>query len=243
MSKSTRSNYNFVASFYDGLAALYSLGQIPACKRSQLCWIRPGDRVLFAGAGSGAEAALAAQRGASVTVVELAPAMVAAARRRFRTQGLEEVIEVIAGDILEHVRDPGYDVVVSHFFLNVFGEAVMAQVLGHLARQLRPGGHLLIADFAPPGAGLALGAARRLYFGCAVLAFRLLAGNPLHGLYDYARHLPAAGLRLQASRDFSLLGRGPALFQTLAATRDRGGDRLPDPVRRIVQGPGRVNPT
>ena len=126
---------------------------------------------------------------------------------------------MICGDILDHARPGGYDVVAANFFLNVFAEPVMAEVLRHLARQLRPGGRLLIADFAPAAGAPLPRALRWLYFGCAVLAFRVLAGNALHPMYDYPAQFPGAGLLPGESRGFRLLGRGPVVFRTLTGVR------------------------
>ena len=216
-----RNNYDFIARCYGPLAQLYSLGQIRACKRSQLRELGPGQRVLYTGVGGGEDAVLAAALGAQVTVIDLSAGMLAQATRRFRAAGLERAIEVIHGDLLEHAREGHYDVVVSNFFLNVFAPEPMAAVLSHLVRLLRPGGKLLIADFAPAaGHGLAR-AAQRAYFALAVLSFRLLANNALHPLYDYASLFQGAGLRLEASRGFGLLGLGPAFYATLTATRVR----------------------
>ena len=219
MPATAQNNYDAIASCYDTLSSLYSLGQIRACKRSQLKELLPGLRVLYTGAGGGEDAALAARLGAKVTVIDLSPRMVALAERRFRTEGLEGRLEVICGDVLEHAREGHYDVVVSNFFLNVFAPGVMEEVLHHLARQLRPGGRLLIADFAPPAGNPLLKAAQRFYFRLAVLTFRLVAHNALHPIYDYAKCFQGAGLRLEATRGFGLLGRGPAFFSTLSARR------------------------
>ena len=215
----TGADYDSVAGFYDVLADLYSFGRIRGCKRSQLEALGPGERVLFAGAGSGGEALQAARRGASVTILDLSPGMLARARDRFRRAGLEGAVEMIRGDVREHAPAAGYDAVVAQFFLNVFPAAGLEGVLAHLAGLVRPGGCLLIADFAPPGAHPLGAALRRLYFGLAVLTFRALAGNPLHPLYDYAALLPRAGLRLDESRGFRLLGLGPEVFKTWKATR------------------------
>lgn len=219
MSAATENHYDRVARFYDGLATLYSLGRIRACKHAQLGELKAGQRVLFAGAGSGEEAVLAARVGARVSVAELAPRMLARARRRFQAAGLAGEIEVLAGDVLQLRREGGYDVVLAQFFLNVFGPELMPEVLGHLARQLRPGGRLLIADFAPATGSPGGRWFRRLYFGCAVRAFHLLAGNALHALYDYTPILAAAGLRLEAARGFRPPAAGPVLFQTWSAVR------------------------
>lgn len=219
MATTRQNNYDRIARCYDALAHLYSLGRIRACKQSQVATIVPGDRVLYTGAGGGEDAVLAARKGARVTVLDLSPRMVALAGARFRKAGLEGAAEVLCGDVLAHRREGQYDVVVSNFFLNVFAEPVMGEVLRHLVRQLRPGGRLLIADFAPCGRNRVVNLLRRAYFGLAVLAFRLVAGNALHPLYDYRRLLPGAGLRLEATRGFGLLGLGPAFYWTLEGTR------------------------
>jgi len=198
--------YDGVAGIYDLLAEAYSLGAIRVCKESHLRTLRAGDRVLFAGGGSGREALLAAKGGARVTVLDLSPAMLGRARRRFQAAGVP--VELVLGDVLEHGPPGLYDAVVAHFFLNVFPEPAMREALGHLARLARPGGRVLIADFAPARGRLL----PRVYFGLAVRAFRLLAGNPVHRLYDYGALLPEAGLHLEARRTF-----GP--FVALSALR------------------------
>ena len=211
----TRNNFNFVAQFYDGLSHVYSGGQIRACKESQVAHLRAGDRVLYAGVGGGEDATLAALHGAHVTVIDLAPSMLARAQRRFESAGVADRVNVICGDILQHDHADGYDAVVANFFLNVFSEPVMKQILGHLAGQVKPGGALLIADFAPRTGSLAQWA----YWNFALYSFKLLANNALHEIYDYSRYLAPLGLRLDETRDFKLFGRGPAWYRTLKASK------------------------
>jgi len=208
--------YDGAAGWYDLLAQAYSLGRIRACKRAQLEGLAPGDRVLFAGAGTGGEAVEAARRGVRVTVLDRSPAMLARAARRFQTAGLAGAF--LAGDVLDHAPPEPYDAVVAHFFLNVFPERLMPAVLRHLAGRVRPGGRLLIADFAPADGPLPARVLRRLYFLAAALGFRMLAGNPLHPLYDYVPLLPGAGLRLERTRRHGLPG-GLELFRSLDAVR------------------------
>ena len=52
--------------------------------------------------------------------------------------------------MLEHDRQNHYDVVVVNFFLNVFSEKQMRDMLAYLVTLVRPGGKLLISDFATP---------------------------------------------------------------------------------------------
>lgn len=190
-------HYGRLASTYDALANLLSAGKIRAAKRAQLEDIRPGERVFYAGVGGGEDAVMAARAGARVTVLDLSPKMLAQAERRFRREGVLGDIERITGNVLQHRPAVRYDVVCANFFLNVFSPKVKREVLAHLGTLLRPGGKVLIADFAPAEGSLPLRLARQVYFGLAVLSCRLLAGNALHTLYDYRQDLAAARLQLE----------------------------------------------
>jgi demethylphylloquinol methyltransferase len=219
MEPTNHNNYSFVARVYDVAANAYSGGQIRACKEYQIPELAAGDKVLYAGAGTGYDAALAAKRGAHVTVVELSPVMAERARARLLELDVLERVEVIVGDVFEHRREGEYDAVVANFFLNVFSEQRMKDMLGHLSRQLRVGGKLLIADFTPEQDSKFASAAQRLYFGLACAAFRILANNAKHPLYDYRSPLTELGLRVEWVKDFPIFGVGPEWYRTLVAVR------------------------
>ena len=125
------------------------------------------ERVLYAGVGGGEDAVMAARKGAHVTVIDLSPRMLAKASERIAAAGLEGQVECIRGDILEHDRHGYYDVVCANFFLNVFVEPVMREMMQYLVSLLRPGGMLLIADLAPVEGPIWQRMARRIYFGVA----------------------------------------------------------------------------
>ena len=95
MSNTNSNNYGVVAKIYDALGHIYSGGQIRASKAAQLDVIEPGQRVLYAGAGGGEDAVMAAKQGAIVTVVELSPEMVEQCRRRFEKAGVDGQIELV----------------------------------------------------------------------------------------------------------------------------------------------------
>jgi len=220
MERTDQNNYGLVARFYDAAAHAYSGGQIRACKEYQVPELARGDRVLYAGAGTGYDASLAAQRGARVTVVELSAGMAERARELFRERGVEREVELVVGDVLEHARLGHYDAVVANFFLNVFSEPRMKVMLSHLRDQLRPGGKLLIADFSPEREHPIERLAQRAYFGLACSAFRLLANNADHPLYDYRPALDELSLKVEWIKDFPLFGVGPAWYRTLVAVRN-----------------------
>jgi SAM-dependent methyltransferase len=112
---------------------------------------RPDQRWLDLACGTGAVAERAAARGAAVTGIDLAPALIETARERASEHGLE--IDYRVGDC-EHldVPDGDFDAVSSTCGI-MFApdhEATAAEV----ARVTRPGGRIGLANWTPTG-GLA----------------------------------------------------------------------------------------
>lgn len=109
--------------------------------------VRPGDDVLDLGCGTGAltRAAAEVSRTGRVTGIDLAPEMVAHARRLGGAATYEE------GDIsrLTH-PDASVDVVLSSLALHHVDPTARDAVLAGALRVLRPNGRLLIAEFVPP---------------------------------------------------------------------------------------------
>ena len=96
-----------------------------------------GD-VLDAGGGDGAVASLLAPQARSLTVVDVSPAMVAAARRRLGQAAACQVADVAALPF----ADASFDTVLSfHVLVHV---ASPARALAEAARVLRPGGALAV---------------------------------------------------------------------------------------------------
>ncbi len=133
------------ASFFDGLAGRYDQSwtnsPIGRLQRDAV-WkeldriVKPGDRVLDLGCGTGEDAAHLAELGAAVDAIDASPKMVEAARRR----GVNAHVMPI-----EQIRrlSGSYDLVLSNF-----GAVNCVQDLASLrepfARLLRPGGALAI---------------------------------------------------------------------------------------------------
>lgn len=212
--------YGRVAWCYDAVASAYSLGRVRAAKRAHLAEIRAGERVLYAGAGTGEEVVAAALRGARVAAVDCSPAMLDRLRRRLEAAGAPA--ELHLQDFFAHCAPAGgYDVVVAHFVLNVFPPAAMRGALAHLAGQLRPGGRLVVAEFAPASGGRLARALARAHFRLVDLvgwAFGLAA---LHPLYDTAAALDGLGLRVTRRDRFRPLRWGPPLYESWTAVKER----------------------
>jgi SAM-dependent methyltransferase len=108
--------------------------------------VRPGQRVLDVGCGTGVVAVTAARHGAGVTGLDLTPALLERARENSRIAGV--TIEWREGDVESlPFADRAYDVVVSQFG-HIFAprpEVATAEML----RVLRPGGTIAFATWPP----------------------------------------------------------------------------------------------
>lgn len=113
--------------------------------------LRPGERVIDVGCGTGTTTLEAARRvrpGGSAVGIDVSPPMLRLARERARAAGANDIAFVEA-DAQVHVFDEGgFDAVISRNGLMFFDDPDAA--FAHLARALRPGGR--IAFVAPQGA-------------------------------------------------------------------------------------------
>ena len=111
-------------------------------------YVRPGDRVLDAGAGPGRFTLEMLRLGAHVTALDISPGQLELLRARVPD------VEAVTGDITDLSRfpDDGFDVTVC------FGGPVSYVVdraelaVAELARVTRPGGHLLVSVMGLAGA-------------------------------------------------------------------------------------------
>jgi len=212
-------SYDGVAWCYDGLASAWSLGRIGRAKAWQVESVKPRDRVLYVGIGSGEEAVLAARRGARVTGIDVSPAMLRRARRRLAAEGAP--VDLVRADLFDFEVGRPFDVVAANFVLNIFAPETMRAALARAASLVRPGGLLMLADFAPPGEGRASRWLSSLHYGPVLLAARGLGLCRLHPIYDYGALLEPLGFELVTRAGFGLGpdGSGPALYASWVAAR------------------------
>lgn len=204
-------NYDRAAWFYETSAAVFSLGQIAAAKRHSVSLMKPGERVIFLGVGSGEDAIMAAARGCDVTCIDISKKMLERLEERLRKRKLKATI--LCQNALEHVQFASYDACAAHFFFNLFREKNMLLMLQHASRLLRPGGKLLIADVALPQGNIVSRAVNVAYLKSAMLTYWMLGLVHLHRNYDYASVFPQAGLQVGPIRHFKLFPLGPVVYQ------------------------------
>ncbi len=109
---------------------------------------KPGMALLDAATGTGAVAILAAQRGADVTGMDLAPVLIDTARERAAEEGVTVRFEVGDAEAMTY-DDASFDVVTST--CGVMFAPDHEAVAGELARVTRPGGRIALACWTPEG--------------------------------------------------------------------------------------------
>jgi phosphatidylethanolamine/phosphatidyl-N-methylethanolamine N-methyltransferase len=137
-----RLRYTVWAPIYDRVARFG-----PQRRRSVgLLGLRPGERVLIVGAGTGADLPYIPE-GVSVLATDLTPAMLSRAASRARP-GVE--LRVMDGQDLD-LPDESFDAVILHLILAVIPDPVAC--LREASRVLKSGGRMAVFDkFLPDGA-------------------------------------------------------------------------------------------
>ena len=139
---------DFVTKVYEKLASVYDFtfgpvlhpGRVDAIERMG---IRPGDRVLEVGVGTGINAALY-PRDCSVTGVDLSSPMLEKARERVARKGLRNVrlLQMDAANL--KFGDDTFDIVYAPYVISVVPDPVA--VTREMCRVCRPGGRIVILN-------------------------------------------------------------------------------------------------
>lgn len=141
------------APYYDLAVNITTLGQARHLRRMTVdqAFIKPGDNVLDVGCGTGEVTLLAKTRAKDGKVygIDPAPEMIAVARNKAARKGLEIDFRVGVIESLPFT-DASIDVVTSSLMMHHLPDDLKVRGLVEIYRALRPGGHLLIADFMRP---------------------------------------------------------------------------------------------
>src|ERR1044071_6175414 len=139
---------DFVTRVYEKLAKVYDLifgptlhhGRLVAIERMA---IKPGDRVLEVGVGTGINTSLYPSQ-CSVTGIDLSSSMLEKARERVRREGLRHVRlqEMDAAPLI--FGDDTFDVVYAPYLVSVVPDPV--QVVKEMRRVCKPGGKIVILN-------------------------------------------------------------------------------------------------
>ncbi len=142
------------ASQYDIHTSLMGLGVNGSNSRMvvEMAKIKPGDKVLDVGCGTG-NLTLTAKKyvGASGSVygIDASPEMIGEARKKAKHSSLEAVFEVGLIEKLPY-PDATFDVVISRLVIHHLPDDLKRRGFAEIFRVLKPGGLLFLADFNPP---------------------------------------------------------------------------------------------
>ncbi len=200
-----KDKYRYVGPIYDAISSVYGGQAIHNSKKAMIeSHVKPGDKVLIAGAGHGKDAIRACELGAEVTVVELSPTMVSALQNKLDKQGL--TARVVQGDIMEFDEFYEFDMVVANFFLNVFPEEFMLKLSDHLIDLVKPDGAFVVGDFIQIGGNPLLRLIQLVNWYFAAILFFFISGNAVHAVYDYKGIMEARGLEIKGEQVLKHLG-------------------------------------
>jgi ubiquinone/menaquinone biosynthesis C-methylase UbiE len=137
---------------YELSIRLLTLGRLEKAYDRLSSHIEPGQQVLDLGCGTGALTLRAAQRGAKVKGIDINAQMIEIAGRRVHEAGLTEAVDLVETGVAELDGEEAqrYDAVMSGLCFSELSEDEVTYTLKEVARILRPGGLLLIADEVKP---------------------------------------------------------------------------------------------
>ena len=139
-----RLRYTLIAPLYDAVVRVASQRR----RSISLLELRPGERLLIAGSGTGADLPYVPPD-VEVHAVDITPAMVERTRRRAAALGREVEARVGDAQALDY-PDAWFDAVVLHLIVAVAPDG--RRVLEEAARVLKPDGRAVVFDkFAPEG--------------------------------------------------------------------------------------------
>jgi ubiquinone/menaquinone biosynthesis C-methylase UbiE len=141
------------APYYDLFTTVLTLGQAPRLRKMTIeeAMIKAGDSVLDVGCGTG-EVTLQAKvraKAGKVYGIDPAPEMIAVARSKAARKKLDIDFRVGVIEALPF-PDSSLDVVTSSLMMHHLPEDLKVRGLAEIYRVLKPGGHLLVADFMKP---------------------------------------------------------------------------------------------
>ena len=203
-----KDRYKFIGPAYDFLSSIYGGESIHNCKRAMLETdnVKPGDKILIAGVGHGKDAIRAAELGADVTVVDLSETMLRKFQEAVDKHPDKLTIRQVHSDILKFEEFDQYDMVIANFFLNVFSESMMKEILRHLMKCAKTNAHVVVGDFEYPSGGIINRTLQKAYWYGAVTIFWAVANNAVHNIYNYPEVMKELGLTIKDKKQFSFLG-------------------------------------
>ena len=204
--------YRWAAPIYDACTFIWSGSAIWNSRRCQIARMQPGSRALYAGAGQGRAAILAAQAGVRVTYVDISPSMLRLARSLAKKAQVS--ITFVHADLATWEPETLFDHVVANHFFNVFHPGPMRSMRERLIGFLHREGTLHVADFRPLHGNAVVRIAQRLHHIIPLSGCAALTRNALHPIYDHGTEMQALGWPAPEILDHRVGSLGPAWYRT-----------------------------
>lgn len=197
---------------FDRIARLYRLMEylsfgpmLERCRFHYIPALTDCRRALVFGDGDGRFLArmLAAAPHLRADAVDASSAMLHLLRKRVALQGGRDRLTLLCADArIFRPHSAGYDLVVTHFFLDCLSQGETHRLIARVRPHLAPGARWLVSEFQIPNAGvLQRGLARTVISGLYA-AFRLLTGLSVRRIPEWPAILARQGFRRKASRSW-----------------------------------------
>jgi ubiquinone/menaquinone biosynthesis C-methylase UbiE len=188
---------------------LLTLGRLDQAYDRLASHIERDQQVLDLGCGTGALALRAAHRGARVKGIDINAQMLGIAGQRVREAGLTETVELVEMGVAELDGEEAhhYDAVMSGLCFSELSEDEVTYTLQEVARILRPGGLLLIADEIKPRGLLKRLIHSLIRVPLAGLTY-FITQQTTHPISNLSERLTDAGLLIVSARSSPLGGFG-----------------------------------
>ncbi len=140
---------------YDLFTTLFGMGVNARNSRMviELAKVKPGDTVLDVACGTG-NLTLTARTYAGPTGkvygIDASPEMIEVAKKKAARAGTGVIFKLEAAEKLDF-PDSTFDVIISRLAIHHLPDDVKRLAFAEMLRVLKPGGHVLIADFVQPG--------------------------------------------------------------------------------------------
>jgi cyclopropane fatty-acyl-phospholipid synthase-like methyltransferase len=197
--------------FFDRIARVYRWGEYlsfgKALERCRFCFlaeVSTASKILTLGEGDGRflAALLKKNSQAMADAVDVSEVMLSLLQGRVQAAGAEKRLRTHLADVRDfEPSDSGYDLVVTHFFLDCLTENEIAQLMKRLRPHLANHSRWLVSDFAIPAQGV------RKIFGTAVvsalyLGFWLLTNLQIRRLPELSNVWRASSFESKRRQEF-----------------------------------------
>ncbi|CAN5580179.1 hypothetical protein BH10BAC5_BH10BAC5_20370 [soil metagenome] len=191
-------DFNFIAPFYDLIAFLVFGNNLRNAANYYLRSINADSKLLIIGGGTGSVLEFLSDMNIPLDIVYIDSSSKMIARSKKRSVSRNLKISFINGNE-EDIPSDNYDTIISPFFLDLFNEKRLKQVLEIFRKNLNIDGNLIVTDFRFTGEGTVF--QRSLSF-LMHMFFRLFTGIESKRLKKINSYLLKCGFKLTEEKCF-----------------------------------------